>query len=432
MTDFAVIDIEATGGKAGTEKIIDIYIYRFNGHEILDQFGSMVNPQRSIDAYVQKLTGITEKMVRRAPKFYELAKRVIEITEDAVIVGHGVDFDYRMLRQEFRELGYDFERKTLDTFDLSKKLLPDAESYSLGKLTKSLGIPVNFRHTAEGDTRITLELFKILLEKDTGKNIIQSFAIHEPQSRKQISKLIQLEQDLPNQTGIFYFLNAEGKIIYASAAKNIRNDVNEIFTSNGKNEKRIQSQVAQVKFEITGSFLIALLKQYEEESVQKDMIQIKQKYFSYGLYAKDETESFEAEKNHIHRKQPLLFFHNKRKAYKTVNHLHKKLKLEENQPFSEKLKRFNKEFKLPAANLILIDKGRVEKEKSFIEIRKGKPVGYGYYTFYNQLENDEIRQNLLTGIKSSARSKVLIKTFLQFHHFPKIIQFDENQPVKIQ
>ena len=146
--NYAVLDIEATGGKAGTEKIIDIYIYRFDGLEVLDQFGSMVNPQRSIDRYVQKLTGITEKMVRGAPKFYELAKRVIEITEDCILVGHGVDFDYRMLSQEFSELGYDFERKTLDTLDLSKKLIPEAESHSLGKLTKSLGIPVNFRHTA--------------------------------------------------------------------------------------------------------------------------------------------------------------------------------------------------------------------------------------------------------------------------------------------
>ena len=430
MSDYAVIDIEATGGKAGTEKIIDIYIYRFNGHEVLDQFGSMVNPQRSIDAYVQKLTGITEKMVRRAPKFYELAKRVVEITEGAIIVGHGVDFDYRMLRQEFRELGFDFERKTLDTLDLSKKLLPDAESYSLGKLTKSLGIPVSFRHTAEGDTRITLELFKILLEKDIDKKIIQSFAIHEPKSHKQISKLIKLEENLPNQTGNFYMLNADGKMIFSAAAKNIRNDVNEIFTSNGKNEKRIQTLVHSINFEISGSFLIALLKEKEELKAHKILIPLRRKYFSYGLYANEENMDFEVEKNDVYRKQPMLLFHNKRKAYKTMQQLHKTLQLDVNESLHIKLKKINQHLKFPSSDFIITDKGRNAKEKSFIEFSKGKLMGYGFYTYYNQLENEEIRRNLLTPLKNTAEKTTLVKTFLKFHHFPKIIELNKDQSFK--
>lgn len=430
--NYAVLDIEATGGKAGTEKIIDIYIYRFDGLEVLDQFGSMVNPQRSIDRYVQKLTGITEKMVRGAPKFYELAKRVIEITEDCILVGHGVDFDYRMLRQEFSELGYDFERKTLDTLDLSKKLIPEAESHSLGKLTKSLGIPVNFRHTAEGDTRITLELFKILLEKDVNKEIIQSYAVHEPKSKIQINKLLHLEEGLPATTGIFYFLNENNQVIYLSAARNILQDVNEIFISTGKDEKRIQSLTSKVEFEKTGSMLIALLKENEERKIHKKFFTNKVKYMSYGIFADMGSEEFKVEKTHLHKKQPLLFFNHKRKAFKTINNLHKKLNLDDSQEFKKKIKLIKNDLKFSSPNLILIDKGRNQKEKSFIEINNGKPAGYGYYSFYNQIENEDIRRTLQTELSPDLRSKTLIKTYLQFHHFQKIIQFDENQPVKIK
>ena len=429
---YAVLDIEATGGKVGTEKIIDIYIYRFDGTQVIDQFGSMVNPERGIDAYVQKLTGITDKMVRRAPKFHELAKRIVEITEDCIIVGHGVDFDYRMLRQEFRELGFKFDRKTLDTLDLSKKLIPEAESHSLGKLTKSLGIPVSSRHTAEGDTRITLELFKILLEKDKQKEVIQSFAIHEPQSKKQISKLLDLEEHLPANTGIFYFINNKKEVFYLAAARNIKQDVNAIFASNGKTEKRLQSQVVDIEYELTGSLLIALLKENEEIKILQNHIQTKKKYMSYGLFADKETKELQIEHVHTYRKQPFLFFHTKRRGHRSIQKLYKQLNLNEIQPFSEQIKVIKNHLKYPAKNMILIDKGRNTKEKSFIEIRNKQLIGYGFYNFYNQLENEEIRKNLLIKISNSAGNKTLIQTFLHFHSFYNVIKFDKNQPVKIQ
>lgn len=428
---YAVLDIEATGGKAGTEKIIDIYIYRFDGTEVLDQFGSMINPQRGIDTYVQKLTGITDKMVRRAPKFYELAKRVIEITEGCIIVGHGVDFDYRMLRQEFRELGFNFERRTLDTLDLSQKLIPEAESHSLGKLTRSLGIPVSSRHTAEGDTRITLELFKILLEKDKNKEVIQSFAIHEPKSAKHISKLLKLEEKLPAKTGIFYFLDEKSKVFYASAARNIKQDVNHIFTSTSKNEKRLQSRVKDIKFEITGSFLIALIKENEEFKTHRGWVQAKKRYMQLGLYANKETQEFEIERIGTYRKQPFLLFNNKRKGYRTIQKFYKNLNLNAIESFNSQIKMIKDHLKFPSKNFILVDKGRNPKEKSFVEIRDNKVVGYGFYIFYNQLENDDIRENLCVKISNSAKNKTLIQTFLQFHTFHHIIAFDENQPIKI-
>ena len=113
---YAILDIEATGGKLGEESIIEIAIYKFDGLEIVDQFISLVNPEKKIDQFVQKLTHITDKMVLTAPKFHEIAKRIVEITDDCILVGHNVMFDYRMLVQEFERLGYSYKKDWIRIF----------------------------------------------------------------------------------------------------------------------------------------------------------------------------------------------------------------------------------------------------------------------------------------------------------------------------
>ncbi|MDX1328633.1 MAG: 3'-5' exonuclease, partial [Arenibacter sp.] len=171
---YVVLDIETTGGKYNEEGITEIAIHKFDGHKVVDRFISLINPEREIQPFVANLTGINNTMLRTAPKFHEVAKRIVEITEDAVIVAHNAQFDYRILRTEFRRLGYNFERKTLCTVELSKQLLPDAASYSLGKLVRSLGIPVSDRHRANGDALATLQLFKLLLSKDLDQTIVKN------------------------------------------------------------------------------------------------------------------------------------------------------------------------------------------------------------------------------------------------------------------
>ncbi|WOC51806.1 hypothetical protein BPO_1159 [Bergeyella porcorum] len=78
---YTIIDIEGNGGAFRKESIIDIAIFKYDGHEVVDQFISLVNPESDITPFVQKLTGITPKMVKTAPKFHEIARRVVEITE---------------------------------------------------------------------------------------------------------------------------------------------------------------------------------------------------------------------------------------------------------------------------------------------------------------------------------------------------------------
>ncbi|SVD46651.1 uncharacterized protein METZ01_LOCUS399505, partial [marine metagenome] len=121
---------------------------------------------KEIQPFIQNLTGINKEMLKNEPKFKDISKKIMDITNNCTLVAHNADFDYRVLRNEFTNIGVNFNRKTLCTIELSKELLPEQDSYSLGKLTTSLGIKIEKRHRADGDAMATLKLFKMLLEKD--------------------------------------------------------------------------------------------------------------------------------------------------------------------------------------------------------------------------------------------------------------------------
>ncbi|MBT4709705.1 MAG: 3'-5' exonuclease [Flavobacteriaceae bacterium] len=176
---FSILDLETTGGKFNEEGITEIAIYKFDGINIVDQFISLLNPEISIQPYVKQLTGINNKMLLKAPKFYQVYKRVLEITDNTILVAHNASFDYRMLKVEFNRLGYQFNIPQLCTVKLSKKLFPDKDSYKLGKLVKSLGISISNRHRAAGDAMATVELFKLLLKKDKNNEILNKILKQE-------------------------------------------------------------------------------------------------------------------------------------------------------------------------------------------------------------------------------------------------------------
>ena len=170
---YAIIDIETTGQSAANGKITEIAIFIHNGFEITDSFSSLVNPECHIPGYITDLTGISNEMVRNAPKFYEIARRVVEITRNEIFVAHNVSFDYRFVQEEFKRLGYDYQRKTMCTVRMGRKFLPGHKSYSLGKICDDLGISINGRHRAAGDAYATVKFFELLLEKKAQKETKQ-------------------------------------------------------------------------------------------------------------------------------------------------------------------------------------------------------------------------------------------------------------------
>ena len=168
---FAIIDVETTGTVYKYGKITEIAIYVHDGQRITNSLVSLINPEIDIPIYITRLTGISNKMVVNAPRFFEIAKNVVELTTGRIFVAHNVNFDYQFIREEFRQLGYEFQRKKLCTVQLSKKFFPGRTSYSLGKLCADLGIEIEGRHRAAGDALATVRLFEKLLARnlETGK-----------------------------------------------------------------------------------------------------------------------------------------------------------------------------------------------------------------------------------------------------------------------
>mgnify|MGYP006374849027 FL=1 len=342
---YAIIDIETTGGQFNAEGITEIAIYKFDGVELVDQFISLVNPEIPIQPFVVKLTGINNAMLRTAPKFYEIAKRIIEITQDCIIVAHNASFDYRVLKMEFKRLGYDFMKQTLCTVELSKQLLPDVKTYSLGKLVRSLGIPIADRHRASGDAMATLKLFKLLLSKDLEKTILRTLIKNE--IKNGISpKLLDILENLPTTVGIFYIHNEKGEIILIGRSNNIRKKISQYFTADTKIGKRIQNEVFTVTFEETGNELIALLKEREEIIHNKPALNKVQRKsaFLFGVYLdKDVKGKYQLEVRKIDgRKKDIYLFKNQQEA---AFYLHKKNEeLTEKIPSDLSLEEYNIQF----------------------------------------------------------------------------------------
>ena len=359
--NFAIIDVETTGGKFNEEGITEVAIHKFDGQNVVDSFVSLVNPEREIQPFVVNLTGINSKMLKNAPKFYEVAKRIIEITEDCVMVAHNSSFDYRVVKNEFSRLGYQFEIPTLCTVELSKILLPDLESYSLGKLCRTIGIPMSDRHRANGDALATIKLFQILLQKDKDKLIVKQ-TIKIGNQRDLSGKLLTILDTLPIQSGLFYFHRFNGDILYIGKGKNIQKVVNQIFLRTSNRNRALLKEMNSVTFELTGSELIANIKFEEALST--------------------------------HRPK-----HNKSK--KTV--LHKVA--------------FNHE------NMILIDKGRSLEEKSVVLIENNDFQGFAYTELSHQFNNLDILKSLINKTNDSMIQNMIIKKYLSGNTVEKIIRF---------
>ncbi|SDI30724.1 DNA polymerase-3 subunit epsilon [Chryseobacterium taeanense] len=367
---YSIIDIESNGAGYRKECIIDIAIYRYDGQKITDQFISLVNPESDITPFVQKLTNITPKMVKTAPKFHEIARRIVEITNNTTLVGHNIDFDYRMLRQSFQRLGYDFKINTLDTIPIAKKLIPDEVSYSLGKLVKSLGIPLTHHHRADGDARATLELFKLLISKDTENEIIQK-QHEEANAKTYINKIKELTQDLPNEKGFVYFQNEEGKIIFSDYVQDINKFSKKVFNSKSKRWESIQQAVTQINYELTGTDIIAKLILNSKGIRKKETL-------PFGLYHRH--NKYIVEKNKLNKtEKPILKFRSFTQGVKAVEFIGK---IDE---YSD-IEFFKKKIDFKKRNELWLGQGRKLGEKLFIVIENGKVISYGFYELFTQIQ----------------------------------------------
>lgn len=453
---YAIIDIETTGGSPLKDKITDIAVVVHDGTTIVREFSTLINPERSIPYYITKLTGISNEMVADAPCFYEVAKDIIQITEGNIFVAHNVNFDYNFIRSEFKTLGYDFKMNKLCTVQLSRKLIPGHASYSLGKLCADFGIQITGRHRALGDAAATAKLFDILLKANGG---VPFKTIYDALEKKNLHPKLDLNQvrNLPEECGVYYFRNAKGDLIYIGKSKSIRT---RIFTHLGnastKKATVMSTEIANVDFEVTGSELIALLKESQEIKTEKPVFNRSQRRTMEhsGIFSYETDEGYQhLEARKIKQGEtPIVSFDSmaetkeKLALYCKKFHLCQKLcglyktkgacfhyQINECKgacvgqefAFSYNLRvdEFIASFSFSPSNMVLIENGRNTEELALVWIENGAYQGYGYYHKNSPIYNIPELKQFVTNYPDNRDVQNIIKGYMKKNKKLRIERF---------
>lgn len=451
---FAVVDIETSGGDPRRERITEIAIYLLEGGIIVEEFSTLINPEKPIPSYISKLTGITNDMVKNAPKFYEVAKQIVEVTRDAIFVGHNVGFDYGFVQNEFKRLGYSYRRVTFDTVRVSRKLLPGHASYSLGNLSADLGIILENRHRAAGDARATVDLFKILLDKAVDEDIATTFSITKIFG-KNIARI--LFENLPEETGVYYLHDSDGNILYIGKSTNIAKRALGHFASyDDPKALEMCTKVADISYELTTSELIALLK--EDIEINRHHPQFnrwqRRKSSGYGLYASYNEDGYLAFTIAKGSKNGVLVFNfpSVQKAKKTLFSLIEKFSLcqkicglyksadacfhyqigickgaccgkEEPDLYNQRVEQAIAYLNDITKNFFVVESDKGSDKVSFVKVEKGKFVGYGYASNDFLTGNPHELHDLVTSSPETANSIKIINAYIGKSKTAKVIYF---------
>ncbi len=449
--NYAIIDVETTGSSPHNGKITEIAVYIFNGSTIIDSFCSLVNPECNIPWNITKLTGITNEMVESAPKFYEIAKKIVEITANTTFVAHNAAFDYSFVREEFKRLGYDYKRKTMCTVSLSRKMIPGLRSYSLGNICHDLNIVIEGRHRAGGDALATVKLFEKILK-------LNETVDHDLFSSRKGNLSEEIIASIPGACGVYYLFDTKGNLIYIGKSKNIHQRIiSHLNNRVTKKAMELSERIASVNHEVTGSELIALLLECEEIKIHRPHFNrlLRRSANNFGIF------SFEDDKGYLNLQVrkieeediPLTSFSFYQEA---VDYLHTKA---ENHSLCKKLCHldgrasscFNsglgvclgacEEKELPetynrrvqqviepwlfhSPNFFILEKGKNTDELAVVKIANGKYIGYGYISSDASNADYDMLHDCIRPRKDNWDTRNIIKGYLKKNHrYIRIIEF---------
>lgn len=446
---YAIIDVETTGGRPGRDRITEIAIALVEDGEVIDDFTTLLNPEVSIPYEITRITGIDNEMVKGAPRFFEVAKQIVEITEGAVFVAHNVRFDFGFVAHEFRRLGYTFQRKQLCTVRLSRKVFPGLRSYSLGNLCKHFGITNNAAHRAWADVEATVQLFKLCLK---GRDEKAPLRLQAEIATSKLPRQLDPKRvdELPDTPGVYYFLDITGKPLYIGKSTQIRKRVFSHFSAAHKSKRGLQmmERIAEIDFVETGSDVIALL--HENSEIKKhqpryNRAQLK-RYFKVGVFSEEDSKGYlrlgikKLEKG----MEPLASFpeqgaaegalRRKAEEYGLCLHrcglvtcrgsgacLYQQLQLcqgveESPEAYNSRVEDALKGLLFGESSFVIVAPGREPQERSLVAVQKNRYLGYGYAAMDLVKENDPA--SLIDFIKAKPEEpgvRRIIQQYVKLH-----------------
>lgn len=264
--EYAIVDIETTGGNASGSRITEIAIIIHDGEKVIDRFETLVNPEKEIPLSIFGLTGINNAMVANAPIFDDISEKVLEMLTDRIFVAHNVNFDYSFVRHQLEQAGFKWTARKLCTVRAARKIKPGLSSYSLGKLCQSLDIPLENQHRAGGDADATAILFSRLLEWDDEGEIAKMVKMTSQDQRLPPNLPPEDFNNLPEKPGVYYFYNQMKKVIYVGKAINLKKRVASHFSGHKINPQRqhFLRDIYSISFEVCATELMALLLECTE------------------------------------------------------------------------------------------------------------------------------------------------------------------------
>ena len=454
---YAVIDIETTGGNHRWGSITEIAIYIHDGTKVREEFSTLINPQMPIPSFITQLTGISNEMVQGAPTFAEVADTIASLTEGSIFVAHNAPFDYNFIRHEFLKLGREYERPTLCTVRLSRKLLPGLPSYSLGKLCDQLGIGLDNRHRAGGDAAATVKLLELLFERDTENQLNASISWQQPSS--EYNKYLQNTkiEDLPQSAGLIYLFGADDELLYIDSARNIRRRVLSLLKNKGgRGTFNIRQQLKDVAFEETGTYLIAQLRAQEEIIKNKPLrnalpaLQAKPKrwyilpdlqlegYYHLQLERQESNRrmlSFRTKKDALNALEELCSSFELCTAYTALarpatacsdtGHVNCKGACQLLEPAESYNKRIHAALQSleESNNQLIVEKGRTPTEKALIKIENSHFVSWGYLNLQDKNYNVSELLECATNACRAPEATEIAQKYLLKNHVLQVISY---------
>lgn len=394
---------------------MEIAILRFDGERLLETFSTLVNPERRIYPMTTRLNGISELSVQDAPKFYEIARKIVEMTADTILVAHQARFDYAFLKQAYGRLGYGYKRRQICTLRLSRELFPGLSSYRLSTVCRHLQIPLENPHRALDDAAATLALFRqIRSHREAGRFAALLAGEMHPSTLPPAVQQRQIDA-LPDEVGIYHFYDAFGRLIYTGKSKSIRKRVLSHFSNDLKSPKarEMKARIHDIGYELTGSELLALLLESDTIKRQQPRFNRSQRNVRYrhGIFAVpaaaqdfmrltiQELEEMDS--------APLVGFRGKKEAQVYLERLVDRYQLcqklsgidkhkgpcfryhlkqcrgacagqENPESYNARVREAFRMFNYPHADFAILGAGRHPQERSLVLVEGGVYQGFGY------------------------------------------------------
>ena len=456
--EYAIVDLETTGGVARTSRVIEVAVYAFDGNKVIDEYSTLVNPGVPVPGFITHLTGITTEMLKDAPPFEKVADQVASITHDRVFVAHNVGFDYSFLRNEFKKIDRRYVRKRLCTVRLTRNIFPKLHSYSLGNLCRKFDIPLENKHRAFGDARATTALLKHLIINDINNAIEAALKRYSREAILPPNLPKEDFEDLPEDPGVYYFHDKNGKVIYVGKANSLRDRVAGHFLDNEVSGKSrlFKSEINNISYELCGNELVALLLESHEIKRLWPKYNSSQKRpaMKWALHLYEDQNGFMrlAVSKGKPAETPPVIFKSFTDGWSFLRSLTKEHRLcarlnglqngngpcyeyasgickgacngqETPNRYNKRLLKALNEIKNNEDSFAVIGDGRTTEEASVVLVEKGKYIGYGFVQDDIQVTGIDQLKNTVTPFKDNPDVQRIIKWYLAGKAKAKVFHF---------